>query len=318
MNIAELKDLADAIRAQVAKVVVGQSETIDLLLVSLFCGGHILLEGPPGTAKTLLAQCFASSLGLGFGRIQFTPDLLPGDIVGTNQFNFQTGAFTVSPGPIFCELLLADEINRTPPKTQAALLEAMQERRVTLDGKSHPLSDRFMVIATENPIEQQGTYPLPEAQLDRFLFKHTLAYPSEAEEIALVRAQGATVRMPDPAALGLVAVASKARLAECVALVAATTLSEPVIGYIVALIRATRASTDLSHGASPRSGAMLAAASRAHAALDGRDYVIPDDVKALVLPALRHRVILSPAAEIDGRQVDDIIRAVVEAVEAPR
>jgi MoxR-like ATPase len=318
MNIAELKDLAGAIRAQVAKVVVGQSETIDLLLVSLFCGGHILLEGPPGTAKTLLAQCFASSLGLGFGRIQFTPDLLPGDIVGTNQFNFQTGAFTVNPGPIFCELLLADEINRTPPKTQAALLEAMQERRVTLDGKSHPLSDRFMVIATENPIEQQGTYPLPEAQLDRFLFKHTLAYPSEAEEVELVRAQGATVRMPDPAALGLVAVADKAKLAECVALVATATLSEPVIGYIVGLIRATRTSPDLSHGASPRSGAMLAAAARAHAALDGRDYVIPDDVKALVLPALRHRVILSPAAEIDGRKVDDIIRAIVEAVEAPR
>ncbi len=318
MNIVDLRTLADNIRAQIAKVVVGQRDTVDLMLVALFSGGHILLEGPPGTAKTLLAQSFAASLGLQFGRIQFTPDLLPGDILGTNQFNFQTSSFVVNRGPIFCELLLADEINRTPPKTQAALLEAMQERNVTLDGKTHELGDRFMVIATENPIEQQGTYPLPEAQLDRFLFKHTLAYPSEAEEIEMVKAQGASVRMPDPAARGLTAVADAAHLAESVALVAQATLTEPVVGYVVNLIRASRVSPDLSHGASPRSGAMLAAAARAHAALDGRDYVIPDDVKALVLPALRHRLILSPAAEIDGRRVDDIITAIVESVEAPR
>src|SRR5689334_6976362 len=277
MNVADLKQLAGDIRAQIAKVVVGQNDTVDLMLVALFSGGHILLEGPPGTAKTLLAQSFAASLGLQFGRIQFTPDLLPGDIVGTNQFNFQTSSFVVNRGPIFCELLLADEINRTPPKTQAALLEAMQERRVTLDGKTHVLSDRFMVIATENPIEQQGTYPLPEAQLDRFLFKHTLSYPSEAEELAMVQAQGATVRMPDPRALGLSPVADGAHLAQCISLVATTRLAEPVAAYIVNLIRTTRTSPDLSHGASPRSGAMIAAAARAHAALDGRDYVIPDD-----------------------------------------
>ena len=318
MDIAELKSLADAIRAEVAKAVVGQTDTVDLMLVALFSGGHVLLEGPPGTAKTLLAQSFAASLGLQFGRIQFTPDLLPGDIIGTNQFNFQTSSFVVSRGPIFCELLLADEINRTPPKTQAALLEAMQERHVTLDGKTHALGERFMVIATENPIEQQGTYPLPEAQLDRFLFKHTLAYPSEAEEIAMVRAQGASVRMPDPAALGIVAAADREHLAQCVALVAQATLSDPVIAYVVNIIRATRGSPDLLHGASPRSAAMLAAASRARAALEGRDYVIPDDVKALVLPALRHRLILSPAAEIDGRKVDDILTSILETVEAPR
>ena len=318
MNVAELKTLADGIRAQVAKAVVGQQDTVDLVLVALLCGGHILLEGPPGTAKTLLAQCFAASLDLQFGRIQFTPDLLPGDIVGTNQFNFQTSSFVINRGPIFCELLLADEINRTPPKTQAALLEAMQERRVTFDGTTHRLGDRFMVIATENPIEQQGTYPLPEAQLDRFLFKHTLAYPSEAEEITMVEAQGASVRMPDPSQMGITAVADKAHLAECVAFVANARLSEPVAQYIVRLVRATRTSPDLAHGASPRSGAMLAAAARSHAALDGRDYVIPDDVKALILPALRHRVILSPAAEIDGRKVDDVVTALVETIEAPR
>jgi MoxR-like ATPase len=318
MNITELRSLADNIRAQVAKAVVGQADTVDLMLVALFSGGHILLEGPPGTAKTLLARCFAASLGLHFGRIQFTPDLLPGDIIGTNQFNFQTSSFVVNRGPIFCELLLADEINRTPPKTQAALLEAMQERHVTLDGKTHVLSDRFMVIATENPIEQQGTYPLPEAQLDRFLFKHKLAYPSEAEEIAMVEAQGASVRMPDPTIMGITAIAERSHLAECVALVSSAKLTEPVVAYIVNLIRATRVSPDVSHGASPRSGAMLAVAARAHAALDGRDYVIPDDVKALVLPALRHRIILSPAAEIDGRKVDDVVKSVVEVVEAPR
>ena len=318
MDISELKGVADNIRGQVAKVVIGQADTVELMLVALFCGGHVLLEGPPGTAKTLLAQTFAASLGLQFGRIQFTPDLLPGDIVGTNQFNFQTSSFVTNRGPIFCEMLLADEINRTPPKTQAALLEAMQERRVTLDGKSHTLSDRFMVIATENPIEQQGTYPLPEAQLDRFLFKHTLAYPAQAEELALVQQQGTSVRMPDPVALGVTPVLDKVRLTEGVAAVAGAKLSEPVANYIVGIVRATRSSPDLSYGASPRSGAMLAAAARAHAALDGRDYVIPDDIKALALPAFRHRVVLSPAAEIDGRKADDIIKQILESVEAPR
>jgi MoxR-like ATPase len=284
----------------------------------LFCGGHILLEGAPGTAKTLLAQTFSAALALDFGRIQFTPDLMPGDIVGTNQFNFQTSTFTVNRGPIFCEVLLADEINRTPPKTQAALLEAMQERRVTLDGKTHPLSERFMVVATENPIEQQGTYPLPEAQLDRFLFKHVLGYPDEAQERTIVAASGATVRMPDPAMLGVAAVADRATIGSAIATVADVKLTDPVIDYVVGIVRATRASVDISTGASPRCAAMLAAAARAHAVLDGRDYVIPDDVKALALPALRHRIILSPAAEIDGRKIDDIIQAIIQRIAAPR
>ena len=257
-------------------------------------------------------------MNLDFGRIQFTPDLMPGDIVGTNLFNFQTSTFTVNRGPVFCEVLLADEINRTPPKTQAALLEAMQERKVTLDGKAHHLSERFMVIATENPIEQQGTYPLPEAQLDRFLFKHVLGYPDEQQERAIVAATGPSVRMPDPKALGIVAVADRDTISAAIATVAQTRLTEPVLNYIVSIVRATRASPDIAHGASPRSGAMLAAAARARAALDGREYVLPDDVKALVLPALRHRIILSPAAEIDGRKVDDVLRGIVERIPAPR
>ena len=316
MSIPEMKKLADAIRAEVAKAVVGQEAAVDLLLTALFTGGHVLLEGPPGTAKTLLAQSFAASLNLRFGRIQFTPDLLPGDILGSNQFNFQTSSFTLTRGPIFCELLLADEINRTPPKTQAALLEAMQERHVTLDGVAHYLSDRFMVIATENPIEQQGTYPLPEAQLDRFLLKHTIGYPSEAEEKIIVASGNA--RMPTPEACGIVAVADASALKEGIETVASVRLVEPIVDYIVAIVRASRSSADISYGASPRSAAMLAAATRARAALDGRDYVIPDDVKALVPPILRHRVVLSPAAEIDGRTTDAVLETIISSIEAPR
>jgi MoxR-like ATPase len=318
MHVDEVKELAGQIRASAAKAIIGQTDTFDLLLTALFCGGHVLLEGAPGTAKTLLAQTLAATLSLDFRRIQFTPDLLPGDIVGTSLFNFQSSTFIVSRGPIFCELLLADEINRTPPKTQAALLEAMQERQVTLDGTSYRLSDRFMVIATENPIEQQGTYPLPEAQLDRFLFKHVLSYPDEQEERRIVAATGPSVRMPDPTSLGIVRVADRDTLAAAIAAVGQARVTDQIVNYIVAIVRATRASADVSHGASPRSAAMLAAASRARAALDGRDYVIPDDVKALALPALRHRIVLSPAAEIDGRKVDDVVKTTIERIEAPR
>ena len=318
MNVAEVKALADRIRAEIAKAVVGQSETVDLMLTALLAGGHMLLEGPPGVAKTFLAQCFARTLKLQFGRIQFTPDLMPGDILGANLFNFQTSAFALTRGPIFCELLLADEINRTPPKTQAALLEAMQERRVTIDGEVYPLSARFMVVATENPIEQQGTYPLPEAQLDRFLFKQTLKYPSAEEERAIVATHGLRVGSPDPAAMGVGTVAGEGELAAAVEVVSAIRLADQVIGYVVDLVRATRESPDLETGASPRAGAMLATAARARAVLEGRDYVIPDDVKALALPALRHRVIPSPAAEIEGKLTDDTLKGLIERVEAPR
>jgi len=318
VHVNEVKTIAERIRAEIAKAVVGQEDAVDMLLTALFAGGHVLLEGPPGTAKTLLAQTFARTVGLDYGRIQFTPDLMPGDIIGSNLFNFQTSSFTLTRGPIFCELLLADEINRTPPKTQAALLEAMQERQITIDGEAHALSPRFTVVATQNPIEQQGTYPLPEAQLDRFLFKQVLEYPSLEQERAIVAAHGSRTGLMDPIALGVEVVADAAVIDAAVNTVADVRLTDEVIGYITGLVRATRTSADVETGASPRAGAMLAVAARARAALDGRDYVIPDDVKALAIPALRHRLVLSPAAEIEGRRVEQVLAGLVDQVAAPR
>jgi MoxR-like ATPase len=316
VQISDIKSLADQLRAEIAKAVVGQADTVELMLVALFSGGHILLEGPPGTAKTLLARAFCQSLDLRFGRIQFTPDMLPGDILGSNLFNFQTSSFSLSKGPIFCDLLLADEINRTPPKTQAALLEAMQERFVTLDGTRHDLGARFTVIATQNPIEQQGTYPLPEAQLDRFLFKHILSYPSIEEERRIVSLSGNAAATDTT--LNITRVIDAATLAQAIDVVAQVKLNDANLNYIVNLIRATREVAQLSVGASPRSGALLARAARARATLDGRDYVLPDDIKALYAPCMRHRVLLSASAEIEGANVDSVLQSLLERVEIPR
>ena len=318
MEPTDVRKLAEGIVAEVRKAVVGQDEAIELLLTSLFCCGHVLIEGVPGTAKTLLANAFSRTLSLRFGRIQFTPDLMPGDLIGANLFNFQTNQFTLTQGPIFTDVLLADEINRTPPKTQAALLQAMAERAVTIDGTTHDLGENFMVVATQNPIEQQGAYPLPEAQLDRFLFKILINYPSRDEERAVVAKHGHRAGMPSLSEFGVGAAASLADLAAARAHVAEVRLGEPLIDYIVDLVRATRNHPAIETGASPRAANMLAAASRAHAALEGRDFVIPDDVKFLAVPLLRHRVVLSPNAEIEGLTADAAAREIIGQVAAPR
>tara|TARA_B100000749_G_scaffold268121_1_gene245659 strand:+ start:25 stop:987 length:963 start_codon:yes stop_codon:yes gene_type:complete len=317
-ELETLRTLAANVKSEIGKAIVGQEQLIDHLMVALIAQGHVLMEGPPGTAKTFLAQCFARATGLDFGRIQFTPDLLPGDILGSNLFNFQTSQFTLTRGAIFTELLLADEINRTPPKTQAALLEAMQERRVTLDGETHVLPDRFMVIATQNPIESQGVYPLPEAQLDRFLFKLLAAYPSEEEEARIVSRFGIEQGPARPENFGIEAVTGRDALQNSIGAVKAVTLAPENVDYVVRLIRATRSHSDLATGASPRAAVLLGNAARVRAALDGRDYVVPDDIKALATAVLRHRLILSAAAEIEGRDVETIVGELIESTEAPR
>ena len=318
MELRDVSTITEALRGEIRKAVVGQDEVVELMLVSLLCGGHVLLEGVPGTAKTLLAQSFAAGLSLRFGRIQFTPDMMPGDLLGTNLFDFRTSSFNLTRGPIFTDILLADEINRTPPKTQAALLQAMNERNVTIDGTTHPLGEAFMVVATQNPIEQQGTYPLPEAQLDRFLFKINLAYPSREEEFAIVARHGHRAAMPKLAEFGLASVVSEQQLLAARTLVGGIALGEPLVGYIVDLIRATRSHSAVETGASPRAATMLASASRARAATQGRDFVIPDDVKGIALPLLRHRIVLAPNAEIDGLVADNVILELIDQVAVPR
>src|SRR5215472_10206152 len=318
MEVRDIRGLTEAIRNEVGKAVVGQDDVIDLMLTSLLVNGHILLEGVPGTAKTLLAQSFAASLSIKFGRIQFTPDLMPGDVLGTNLFNFQTNAFTLTKGPIFTELLLGDEINRAPPKTQAALLQAMNERIVTIDGRDYSLGDDFMVIATQNPIEQQGTYPLPEAQLDRFLFKIVIPHPSCDEERMVVRRHGHHSAMPRLQDFDIRPVADSALLGAAREAVSGIRLTDPLIDYIVDVIRATRAHSSLEVGASTRAANMLASAVRAFAVLQGRDFVIPDDIKALALPVLRHRLTMSPSAEIEGLTTDRVLREILDQTPAPR
>jgi MoxR-like ATPase len=318
MDVQGIRAVTEAVRGEVRKAVVGQDAIIDLMLTSLLVGGHILLEGVPGTAKTLMTRAFAAGLTLHFGRIQFTPDLMPGDVLGTNLFNFQTNSFILTKGPIFAQLLLADEINRTPPKTQAALLQAMNERVVTIDGKDYPLGDDFMVVATQNPIEQQGTYPLPEAQLDRFLLKLIIDHPNRDEEREIVRRHGHRSAMPRLEDFGLKAVADSSVLAQARDAVAQIKLSDPLVDYIVDVCRATREHSSLEVGASTRAANMLASAARAFAVLQGRDFVIPDDVKFLALPVLRHRLTLSPSAEIEGLTPDRILREVIDQTPAPR
>jgi len=318
MELTAIRDVTERLRGEVHKVLMGQDRALDLMLVALLSDGHVLLEGVPGTAKTLLARVFAQALGIGFNRIQFTPDLMPGDVVGTNLFNFQTNAFVLTKGPVFTELLLADEINRAPPKTQAALLQAMQERGVTIDGTTYALSSGFMVLATQNPIEQEGTYPLPEAQLDRFLFKIGVQYPLRDEERQMVRVHGHRTASPPLSEFDIRPVATLADVVAMRKAIAGIRLSDEIVDYIVDLVRATRNKPQLLCGASPRAANMLATAARSRAAVSGRGFVIPDDVKELAAPVLRHRVVLAPSAEIEGLTADAAVARAVEEVEAPR
>lgn len=318
MTLETLHARSDALRAEIGKTVLGQEGTIDLLLIALFARGHVLLEGPPGTAKTLLARSFAAALDLEFGRIQFTPDLMPGDVLGTSIFNFQTNDFVLTRGPVFTQVLLADEINRAPPKTQAALLQAMNERTVSIDGSDHSLGREFIVVATQNPIEQQGTYPLPEAQLDRFLFKLEIDFPPEAIEMAILRQHANAPIESGMETDGLAKTLDAAALAESRALIDTIILDDDILAYILRLVRATRESAEIAFGASTRAADALAAATRARAGLSGRDFAIPDDVKQLFVPALRHRVVLGASAEIEGRNAAMVLENILNQIEAPR
>jgi len=318
MNLDTFRDVVSTGRAEIGKIVHGQDEIITTLLVSIFARGHVLLEGPPGTAKTLLAKTIARTMEMKFGRIQFTPDLMPGDVLGGNIFNFQTGKFSLTKGPVFTDILLADEINRAPPKTQSALLQAMNERQVTIDGKTYSLGDNFTVIATQNPIEQQGTYPLPEAQLDRFLFKLLVDFPDKAAELEILTRNRSRPVGSEDTVTDIAKVLSGKALAEGRKLVDSIRLDDTILAYIVDLIRATREDSEIRHGASTRAADALASAVRAKAAIEGRDYAIPDDVQALLIPAMRHRIVLGPTAEIDGRTPEDVLGNILNRIDAPR
>ncbi|MDT3399255.1 MoxR family ATPase [Streptomyces sp. B1866] len=308
----------EALRTEIAKAVVGQDPVVTGLVVALLCRGHVLLEGVPGVAKTLIVRALAASCDLDTKRVQFTPDLMPSDVTGSLVYDARTAEFTFQPGPVFTNLLLADEINRTPPKTQASLLEAMEEGQVSVDGTPRPLPTPFLVAATQNPVEYEGTYPLPEAQLDRFLLKLTVPLPSRGDEIDVLTRHAEGFDPRDLDAAGVRPVASPADLEAARDAVVKTTVSPEIAGYIVDICRATRESPSVSLGASPRGATALLSTSRAWAWLTGRDYVTPDDVKALALPTLRHRLQLRPEAEMEGITADSVVNAVLSHVPVPR
>jgi MoxR-like ATPase len=307
-----------ALRAEVGKAVVGQDAAVTSLVIALICRGHVLLEGVPGTAKTLLVRSFAKALRIETKRVQFTPDLMPGDITGSLIYDSRTAQFTFREGPVFTNLMLADEINRTPPKTQAALLEAMEERQVSVDGTPRPLPEPFIVAATQNPVEYEGTYPLPEAQLDRFLMKVRIDLPERDAEIEVLNRHAAGFDPRDLDGAGLVPVAGPDDLERARRELGAVMVHPQVLAYIVDVVRATRLSPSLQIGVSPRGATAILKTARAWAWLSGREYVSPDDVKALAFPTLRHRLSLRPEAELEGVTTDSVIESILATVPVPR
>jgi len=317
-QLQQAQEVSGAMQAQIARAVVGQKETVHQVLVALFAGGHVLIEGVPGLGKTLLVRALAKTFGGSYARIQFTPDLMPADVTGHTLYDQRAGAFTTRKGPVFTQLLLADEINRAPAKTQAALLEVMQEGQVTIEGMSHVLAPPFMVLATQNPIEQEGTYALPEAQLDRFLLKVRIDYPPLEEELAMIK-RVTTSQVGEK--LNVEQVGSLIQPEHVVALqtlAAAVAMDDAVHDYVVRIVRATRTWTGVAAGAGPRGGIALVRAARARALMEGRAFATPDDVKQMALPALRHRVTPAPELEIEGHTSDTLVKALLEKVQAPR
>jgi MoxR-like ATPase len=307
-----------AVRVEVAKAVVGQDATVTGLVIALICRGHALLEGVPGIAKTLLVRALSTSLALHTTRVQFTPDLMPGDVTGSLVYDAGSAQFTFREGPVFTNLLLADEINRTPPKTQASLLEAMEERQVSVDGRPRPLPEPFIVAATQNPVEYEGTYPLPEAQLDRFLFKLQVGYPTFEQEQEMLARHDRGLDPHDVVASGVRPVATAADLAAARLQIERLRVEDPVLAYAVALVRATRDSPSVTLGVSPRGATALLHAAKAWAWLAGRDYVTPDEIKAVAKPALRHRILLRPELELEGATADGVLDGILAAVPVPR
>jgi MoxR-like ATPase len=311
-DAAWVAEMFTALRTAISAVVIGNDEAVRLSFVTLLCSGHSLYEGVPGVAKTLLVRTLAATLGIRFGRIQCTPDLMPSDIIGTPILHPEQGDFRFRPGPLFTDLLLVDEINRAPAKTQAALLEAMQERAATVDGMRYALGEWFTVLATQNPIEQEGTYPLPEAELDRFLFKIRVGYPTAEEEVRILATHHVSAAPPVNAV-----VLSANELADARGIADAALARDEILQYSVALVRATRDHPAIAVGASPRAALWMVRAAKAIAALEGRGFVLPEDVQAVIGPTLRHRVVLEPGAEVDGMSPDDAVEEVVRAVPVP-
>lgn len=317
LDLSSLTAAVEAIRAEVGKVIIGQHQTIDLLLTALLADGHVLIEGVPGVAKTLTAKLLAKTMSVGFSRIQFTPDLMPSDVLGTSVFMPKTGDFSFRQGPVFSNLVLIDEINRAPAKTQAALFEVMEERQVTNDGTTYKLEEPFMVLATQNPIEQEGTYRLPEAQLDRFLFKIVISYPAPAEEVDILRGHHERRNLQD-AVEAVSAVLDAGQLATLRGQVHQVHVEDNLFNYIARIVQATRADKSLYLGASPRASVALLNSAKALATLRGRDFITPEDVQELAAPVLRHRVLLTPEREMEGATADDVVALIVQKIEVPR